>query len=197
VPTDDAESDGRSDDAESDGLLDSYRDLVVGIARSFEVRAGIVRVDLGLTRGELLEEGTAGLVLAVERFDPRQGPTFPTYATWWIRQAIFRGVMQVRDVDDVGSASGPRSRLEQFGPLPEFRDDVDRLLELLDERERALLVLRFGLGRDGRQGTLDEVGRQFGWTRERARQIEARSLSKIRHFELSHLNRAADLLGPE
>jgi RNA polymerase sigma factor (sigma-70 family) len=62
-------------------------------------------------------------------------------------------------------------------------DEVKRLLIGLDEREREILRLRFGLDR-GQPRTLDEVGEVFSLTRERIRQIEARAMSKLRHPSL-------------
>ena len=61
--------------------------------------------------------------------------------------------------------------------LPE---EIQRLLSPLDEREREILRLRFGLDR-GEPRTLEEVGEHFNLTRERIRQIEARAMSKLRH----------------
>ena len=60
-----------------------------------------------------------------------------------------------------------------------LKDDLATALEVLPPREREVIVLRFGL-RDGRSRTLEEVGRHFGLTRERARQIEARALRQLR-----------------
>jgi RNA polymerase primary sigma factor len=57
---------------------------------------------------------------------------------------------------------------------------VDEVLHTLTEREARVLQLRFGL-EDGRSRTLEEVGREFGVTRERIRQIEAKALRKLRH----------------
>ena len=54
------------------------------------------------------------------------------------------------------------------------------MLHTLTEREARVLQLRFGL-EDGRSRTLEEVGREFGVTRERIRQIEAKALRKLRH----------------
>ncbi|MEO8541685.1 MAG: sigma-70 family RNA polymerase sigma factor, partial [bacterium] len=61
-----------------------------------------------------------------------------------------------------------------------LREQVEDVLASLTSRERRVLQLRFGL-EDGRSRTLEEVGREFGVTRERIRQIEAKALRKLRH----------------
>jgi RNA polymerase primary sigma factor len=61
-----------------------------------------------------------------------------------------------------------------------LKEQMDSVLGSLNERERRVLELRFGLD-DGRSRTLEEVGREFGVTRERIRQIEAKALRKLRH----------------
>jgi RNA polymerase primary sigma factor len=61
-----------------------------------------------------------------------------------------------------------------------LKEQVEEVLDGLSGRERRVLQLRFGLD-DGRQRTLEEVGREFGVTRERIRQIEAKALRKLRH----------------
>ena len=60
------------------------------------------------------------------------------------------------------------------------REQVDDVLHTLSDREAKLLQLRFGLV-DGRQRTFEEIGRDFGVTRERIRQIEAKALRSLRH----------------
>ncbi|CAA9552921.1 MAG: RNA polymerase sigma factor RpoD [uncultured Thermomicrobiales bacterium] len=61
-----------------------------------------------------------------------------------------------------------------------LKEQMEGVLETLSERERRVLEMRFGL-EDGRARTLEEVGKEFGVTRERIRQIEAKALRKLRH----------------
>ncbi|MSP11650.1 MAG: sigma-70 family RNA polymerase sigma factor [Chloroflexi bacterium] len=68
----------------------------------------------------------------------------------------------------------------ELAALNLLRDQIEMAMDTLTAREGRVLALRFGL-RDGRMHTLEEVGRKFGVTRERIRQIEAKALSKLRH----------------
>ncbi len=78
-------------------------------------------------------------------------------------------------IEDQGTLAPAEAASHQL-----LKEQVEDVLASLTNRERKVLILRFGLD-DGRARTLEEVGREFGVTRERIRQIEAKALRKLRH----------------
>ena len=239
-------------DAATEQFINSNLRLVVSVAKKYQSH------ELPLL--DLVQEGNLGLMHAVGKFDWRKGFKFSTYATWWIRQAISRGIdntgrairlpvhageqvrrlmrvqhqlegrtgrtptfaelaktlaipeEQVLELLQQGSEPvsldspiGPEGETElsdvvadTASPLPDdvvaralLGGEVDKLLSVLDEREREVLRLRYGFGSDDPK-TLEEVGSALHLTRERIRQIERAALSKLRHP--SAKNESRDLL---
>ena len=221
-------------------MIEANLRLVVAIGKKY--------INRGLQFSDIIEEGNLGLIRAVEKFQYQRGFKFSTYASWWIKQAIERAIVNqtrtirlpvhiaeivnsyLRSVRQLTQALGRDPQIEEIAKKMKAsvdkvrsisqvvretysldmligdqeedtlkdilqdtnalspasasediqrREHIDEWLQQLSVSERKVIELRFGLG-DGEPKTLDSIGKDFGITRERVRQIETQALNKLR-----------------
>ncbi len=155
-------------------IVETHMRLVVSVAKRH------ARVGYGLP--ERISDGTLALLQAVEGFNFARGNRFSTYATWSIFNALTahdrrewrrnRSVAQYREV--LASRPSESERNEREESRLECKAAVERLLLLLDGRERWVIVNRHGIGGVPEQ-TLKQIGLDLGISKERVRQIEQRA----------------------
>jgi RNA polymerase primary sigma factor len=136
---------------------------------------------------ELISDGNVAMIRAVEKFDAGRGFKFSTYANWAIRNGFARSIpkeMYRRDRFITGYeetfADVPDSRGEDDEQEGDRRRGIVRgMLGRLDDRERRILISRYGIDGASEQ-TFEQLGRELGVSKERARQLWVRAREKLR-----------------
>jgi RNA polymerase primary sigma factor len=138
---------------------------------------------------ELVSDGNMSLIRAVEKFDASRGFKFSTYASWAIVKNFTRSIPEEKSRRDrfvtghdqiFEAAADTRGGVyEQETGHRRSQEIVQGMLGRLNDRERHILISRFGIGGADEQ-TLEQLGRELGVTKERVRQIESRAQEKLR-----------------
>ncbi|MCX7418704.1 MAG: sigma-70 family RNA polymerase sigma factor [Planctomycetia bacterium] len=141
---------------------------------------------------EMVSDGNMSLIRSIEKFDFSRGNKFSTYASWAIMKNFARSIPAEYTLLDRFKTGAEEvfqfssdDRANQFQVERENQTQHDILMKILgrlEPREREILMLRFGLRPGAEPQTLEEVGHRFGVTKERARQLEARGLKKLRQI---------------
>ena len=236
-----AKAAAKGNQAAKEKLINHNLRLVVSIAKRY--------MGHGLPLLDLIQEGNLGLMKAVERYDVSKGFKFSTYATYWIKQAISRGLadqarniripvhmitfmseirkfehdfqqahnrkpkeaevaaalkVDIKKIKEAYSWMNDTTSLDivvgddEDVTIESFVEDesaptaftsiedadrnaaIQNILNTLSDREKVVIMRRFGIG-SSRAETLDEIGKDFGLSKERIRQIEATALRKLRN----------------
>jgi RNA polymerase primary sigma factor len=143
----------------------------------------------------LVSDGNMSLIRAVEKFDFSRGNKFSTYASWAIMKNFARTIPEEYKRRDRFRTSQEELFTAHADERPDsigqevvqntLEKQVEKILSQLDERERQIIISRFGLDHSQEPLTLKEVGEEMGVTKERVRQIESRALTKARQVAMN------------
>ena len=182
--------------ASRDRLVVANLRFVANVARQYQGR--------GLSYSDLIAEGNLGLLRAIDKFDGERGYKVISYAVWWIKQSILEALEKRNASNDEDLP------LDYEKPLDTDNDDysikinddnyindgsdantekereaaINFLMDYLNKRERNIITKYYGL--DGNKPkTLEEIGFEYGLTKERIRQIKNQSFKKMRSVALA------------
>lgn len=168
--------------------------FVANIAKNYQGR--------GLSYSDLISEGNIGLIRALDNFDGNKGFKVISYSIWWIRQAIkeaiekrnvidaedlpkFNEKEEIDDNDDVDSKIPNNFTYENnFEKEHDIKMKIGSLMNFLSNKEKTIITQYYGLN-GCKPKTLDEIGKEFGISKERIRQINENSFKKMRSAALS------------
>ena len=164
-------------------LVTANLGFVVSVARQYQ--------DNGLSLDDLVSEGNLALMLAAGKWKPEKGIRFVQYAVWDIRKALERAIEQQGNIihDAPASVGFTNSRVDMAVAKSNRNADesvaflsadseLAGSLGCLNERERKVIILYYGLGTDAL--TMIEIANEMGLKRERVRQIRKKAERKLR-----------------
>ncbi len=173
------------------GQIDVVKQRIV--AANLRLVVSIARKHVGWSPNffEIISDGNVSLMRAVEGFDFARGNKFSTYATWAIVKNYARTVPEEHyhaarfvtgSEETLHAAADEHTETVSAGDRRHVSVAIAAALRELTERERDIVSHHFGLGRAGGVATLEQLGKRFGVTKERIRQIEQKALGRLREL---------------
>lgn len=176
----------RGDKSALNKLVNHNLKFVVSIAKKYR--------DRGVPFEDLISEGNMGLYHAAEKYDGRRETKFITYAVWWIKNSINEIIKDYASNNEINvddfifdkkkSIEYHQELIneefeEELNNIQSRNDSVEELLECLQERERKIVTMFFGL-KGTKEMNLDEIGQSMSLSMERVRQIKDVALIKLK-----------------
>ena len=177
-------------------LIAANLKFVASIAKQYQGR--------GLSYADLIAEGNVGLIKALDKFDGERGFKVISYSVWWIRQSILEALEKrnTSDNEDLPMDYEKQMPNDDYSPQDDIAPDnfindgldgsrekerseaIQFLMDYLNQREKNIITKYYGL--DGNKPkTLEEIGMEYGLTKERIRQIKNTSFKKMRSVALA------------
>lgn len=176
----------RGDKSALNKLVNHNLKFVVSIAKKYR--------DRGVPFEDLISEGNMGLYHAAEKYDGRRETKFITYAVWWIKNSINEIIKDYASNNEINvddfifdkkkSIEYHQELIneefeEELNNIQSRNDSVEELLKCLQERERKIVTMFFGL-KGTKEMNLDEIGQSMSLSMERVRQIKDVALIKLK-----------------
>lgn len=163
--------------------------FVITVAKKYRSKTNVSFADL-------ISEGNIGLIRAAQKYDPTRNIRFSSYAVWWIKASInecierYKGNIEYNFMEDYqivnlveseGSYDNINEEFEQkMNNLQSRKSAIDDLVKCLEDREKKIIMLFFGLEGNRKEMNLDEISKEMSLTKERVRQIKDTALVKLK-----------------
>lgn len=172
-----------------DKLINHNLRFVISVAKKYRNRTDVSFADL-------ISEGNIGLMKAAHKFDPSRNIRFSSYAVWWIKASIkecieqYKGNIEFNFVDNYQIVNIVESDMacdnvnEEFerkmNNLQSRQSAIEDLVKCLEEREKKIIMLFYGLNDARKEMNLEEISKEMSLTKERVRQIKDNALVKLK-----------------
>ena len=177
------------DEKALDKLIKYNLRFVISVAKKYRSKTDVSFADL-------ISEGNIGLIKAAKKFDPSRNIKFSSYAVWWIKASINECIERYKDRIEYNITEDSQivklsekdylynEVNEEFekkmNNLQSRQSAIEDLIKCLEEREKKIIMLFYGLGENSKEMNLDEISKEMSLTKERVRQIKDSAFVKLK-----------------